>query len=329
MSEFEWKKECPAFNGEDAKYKSWKNRVEDWLSMVSLGSKPGTNKQLGLQIRLSLEGKARELTECLDRKELEKENGHKIILKRLDEIYLKDNISEKYLSVKKFLKIERKPEESMRDYLTRYEKYEGELNRINGENMFGGDIKAVHVLEQARLTESQKQMVLSACGKEKIEYENMCQIMKRIFEGTEKKEESEWLGSERHRNMGLQRNRGVHNVEGNEDSKSEEDMYVNSKRGIDNYRSRGRGYRSRGRGGRNPLDARGRVSVCVICHSEWHWAKDCPQNYTNRKKEANKEKIEHEEIAFMGDSYEVDEGHWRGIEAILDTGCKSTVCGEF
>ena len=326
MAEYEWRRECPKFSGEDKEYKGWKSKVEDWLDMMALGKKEGENKLLGIQIRLSLEGKASEVTECIDREEIRKEDGHKIILKKLDEIYLQDNITENYRLLKKLVNIERKPEESMRDYLIRYDKNDGELNRIKGRIMFDDEIKSVHMLERARLTENQKQMVLSACGSGEIKYKNMCQVMRRIFEGMTKKEESEWLGSERHRNVGPRRDEeGVRHFEENEDSWSGEHRYYNNKRGKENNRSRGRGYRSHGRGGRNPINARGRVSVCAICGSEWHWARDCPKNYTNRKKEDD---VEYVEYAYLGESEEVDENRWKEIEAIIDTGCKSTVCGE-
>ena len=328
MSEYEWRQQCPKFDGSNTGYKSWRSEVEDWLLMMTLGKQE--EKMLGVQIRLSLSGKARGLTECIKREDLRKKDGHLTILKKLDEVYLQDNLTEEYGLLTKFLDIQRKPEESMRDYINRYEQYEADLSRMKGEINIGSKVLAVHLLHHARVTENQKQMVLAGCGKGEINYKTMVQVLKRVFEGMEKKEESEWLGTEKYNNTGMLKKReGVYNVEGNEDSKAEEYRYMHNQRGKENYRSRGRGYRSCGRGGRNPLDARGRVSVCAVCESEWHWARECPQRFDNRKRETNRERTGDETIVYVEYEDEREDKQWKEIEAILDTGCKSTVCGEF
>ena len=149
----------------------------------------------------------------------------------------------------------------MRQFKIRYEKEELECSKAIGKSMFEGEAKGFHLLEQANLSENQKQMVLAACGKGKLEYEVVSQIMKRIFEGLGNKEDNEWWGSE---------------------------GYSNVWRGRDSYRprsiSRGRGTRGRGRDGKNPLNRDGRVSLCTLCKSEYHWVRDCPQNVMNKTK---------------------------------------------
>ena len=73
--------------------------------------------------------------------------------------------------------------------------------------------------------------------------------------------------------------------------------------------------------------------MCVLCQSEWHWAKECPQNILNKKGEnrprpiASQEKEDDEEQVYVGE-LKVAEESWEEVDAILDTGCKSTVCGE-
>ena len=196
----------------------------------------------------------------------------------------------------------------MRDFIIRYEKEELECRKAIGKSMFEGEAKGFHVIEQAGLSDSQKQMVLAACGKEKLEYGVVSQIMKRIFEGLGSKDDNEWLGSEGYSNVG---------------------------RGRESYRGRprGRGNRGRGRDGKNPLNKDGKTSVCVLCKSEYHWARDCPQNIMNKKKEGNKltvsqEQDKDEERVYVEEVSKVDEEPWGEIDIILDTGCKSTVCGE-
>ena len=138
-------------------------------------------------------------------------------------------------------------------------------------------------------------------------------IMRRVFEGMEEEDKnSTWLENDGRRGGG--------------------------------WRGSARGGRGRGRGtwrgtnGRNPLNKEGRISTCVICSSEWHWANSCPKNFLNREKaqgdQKDKEKKgkesedEKKEQVFMGDSGTKEGVEWEDIEAILDTGCKSTVCGD-
>ena len=295
--EWRWRRECPRFSGVQAEYKGWKGKVEDWL--VVCGEEV---KYPGIEIRMSLKGRALAIAEGMDREELKKESGAKAILKKLDEAYLKDTLVDNYSKMKSYFNIERESGETMRDFIIRYEKVELECSRAIGKNMFEGEAKGFHVLERATISDNQKQMVLAACGNRKLEYGAVTQIMKRTFEGLGKKE-GEWLGSEVYSNLG---------------------------KGRENHISRGRG--NRGRGGRNPV-RQGKVSVCVLCSSEWHWARECPQNIRNKKKEENRstdnqEKEKGEERVYVGEVYKVDEESWGEVDAILDTGCKSTVCGE-
>ena len=299
--EWRWRRECPKFSGVQAEYKAWKGQVRDWIEICG-----EEVKYPGLEIRMSLKGKGLEVTEDIDREELKESNGPDKILRKLDEVYLKDTLMENYGKMKSYFKIERESNEKMRDFVIRYEKAASECKKAIGKEMFEGEAKGFHILEQANLSESQKQMVLAACGEGKLEYDKVSQIMKRIFEGLGGKDEGEWLGTEGYHNFDLSR-------------------------GKESFRSRGRW--NRGRAGRNPLNREGRVTLCAICRSEWHWARDCPQNYQNKKKTAYLSKEESdvgklEEEIYIGEVSTVDEEPWEVVEAILDTGCKSTVCGE-
>ena len=301
--EWKWRRECPRFSGAQAEYKEWKGQVEDWLVVC------GDDVEYpGIEIRMSVKGKAYEVTAGIDRDELMKEGGEKIILKKLEEAYEKDTLMDNFGKLKSFFKIERESGETMRDFIIRYEKRELECRKALGKSILEGEVKGYHVLDQANLSENQKQMVLAACGKEKLEYEVVSQVMKRIFEGLGNKEDNEWWGSEGYSRVG---------------------------RGRDSYRSRPRGTGSRGRGrdGKNPLNKDGKVSLCALCKSEYHWARECPQNFINKTKK-EKEPIDgqqqekSEERVYVGEVSKLDEEPWGEIDIILDTGCKSTVCGE-
>lgn len=185
--EWRWRRECPRFSGAQAEYRGWKGKVEDWLVVCGEDI-----KYPGIEIRMSLKGKALAVTEGMDREVLKKTGGGKMILTKLDEAYMRDTLMDNYGKMKDFFKIERESGETMRDFIMRYEKVELECSKAVGKSMFEGEAKGFHVLEQANLTDNQKQMVLAACGNGKLEYGTVAQIMKRIFEGLCNKEECEW-----------------------------------------------------------------------------------------------------------------------------------------
>ena len=96
---------------------------------------------------------------------------------------------------------------------------------------------------------------------------------------------------------------------------------------------RGRGQQSKQHGGsvrkRNPVDADGYITKCVICKSIFQWAKDCPDRDKAEIPPDNEktvyvtlfnEEIEHCYIgSYLGETFG---------NAILDSGCIKTVCGK-
>ena len=326
------KRGCPIFSGRPEEYKSWRSKVDDWLKVAG--------KQFeypGIEIRLSLKGKAEEITENIDREKLCETNGEKMILKILDESYLKDRLTDKYHKMKSYFKIKRETGEKMRDYLARYEKMEMDCKKAMGKNLFDEEAKGLHVLEQANLTETQEQMVLASCADGNLEYGKVSAILKRTFEAVGSNEESQWLGAEGRGSMGPGRDRESYGS--NEESqwwRAEGSGNVGLGRGRESYGG-SRGRWNTGRGGRNPVNREGKITQCALCKSEWHWVRDCPQNFRNRNREElnfkGKSKEErnaesHVENMHFGGVNRIEEKNWGEVDVILDTGCKSTVCGE-
>ena len=206
----------------------------------------------------------------------------------------------------------------MSDFLVRYEKLETECKKALGRSMLEGEAKGFHVLEQANISENQKQMVLAACGTKKLEYATVKQILKRVFENLgESEKEDCYTGytATSYQDRGRNRFRGRRGgVEGGSIS--------SSSRGF----NRGRGGR-----GRNPVNREGKVTLCAICGSEWHWARDCPENYANKsKKEEGEGKKDggHTEKVYFSNTESSEMEKWNEIDLVLDTGCESTICGE-
>ena len=78
-------------------YKDWVKLVKIWSSVTALG----TEKQ-GPAVLLSLEGKSQDAALEISEEILGSNNGLEAIISRLDEIYLKDELSEKYNAIEKF-----------------------------------------------------------------------------------------------------------------------------------------------------------------------------------------------------------------------------------
>ena len=232
------------------------------------------------------------------------DQGGEAVLARLDEVYKKDKIWEKYGRARAFLKVERKPAESIGEYLNRYENVSREFKNAGGKLM-EDDLKAVHLMEQAKLTEFQVEMVLTGCGKDELDYETTKRVMKRIFDrlGEDKSKEDNWAEGMKSMSLG---------------------------RPAQNSEER-RGER------KNPMRY-GKVSQCAICSSEYHWARQCPQNAANRSdsnnrrgpvREGQEKTSEKKEGNRVFVSNEEEKDYWSEVEGILDTGCKSSLIGQF
>ena len=97
----------------------------------------------------------------------------------------------------------------------------------------------------------------------------------------------------------------------------------------------------------NPVGPDGRVSVCVICESTMHWARDCPHSYerAERSNYEQKEQPTQSRGNFMGFFNDfvgcvMEEGRKENRDrlkillkgtkggAVVDTACVNSVCGE-
>ena len=284
---------CPIFNGKKDEYEDWRVKIEDWLLLSE-----GEVKYPGVEIRVGLQGSALEVAKEMERDDLKGRDGAEILMEKLDKRFRRDKMMENYIKVRNYLKVERGDKEKIEDYLQKYERLAEECKKAAG-SMLTGEIKGCHLLEQGNLNEQQKQMVLSACGKDKLEYEMVAKVMKRIFEGLGEEEKKDEWWERRGRSQGQETEKRVQES-----------------------------------GKKNPMGKFGKISRCAICGSEYHWARECPKNYkhskgqreTKREEEISSKKERGEEKVYMGESSQEED--WKEIEAILDTGCSSTVCGE-
>ena len=318
------KYKCPEFSGEIEEYDEWKVLVEDWMWMTK-----DEVKGQGVIMRQSVKGKARQVVLDIEKEVIRGKDGGEEVLKRLDEVYRKDKVWERYDKALAYLSIERKRNESIKDFLQRYEHVALECRKVGGKTApcvkckrvsgeLDDELKAIHLLEATKLNDPQKQMVLSAARTEDLEYDVIRKVMKRMFENADKSNKADETWVEGAGRMGYRR---------------EADTWPEGA-GRMGYRQ---GYKeAENRGARNPMRY-GKVTRCAICMSEFHWARQCPRNIQNRggnygnakkEQEGQDSKKESEASSKVFVSKEEDRDYWTEIEAILDTGCKNSVIGE-
>ena len=248
----------------------------------------------GLLIKRMLVGKAYEAVMSLQKDVIRGPKGGEEVLKKLDELFQKEQVWDNYDRLSGYLYIRRKKDESVRDYLSRYEFLEAEC-RKTGNSSIEGELRAVHLLESAGFAEQEENMIVSACGQQKLEFDLVRKTMKRIFDNVKAKktnEEEAWIEGQRKREFRREyRREPIRNANGKDGER------------------------------KNPVRY-GRVSTCAICGSEYHWARMCPKNIQNR---GSTEKGTDEKVFA---SCEVDKEYWGDVEAILDTGCKSSLIGQ-
>ena len=323
------KVKCPRFQGETEDYVKWKRRVSDWRRLC------GENENTGIEVRMALEGRAMDIAYEMEDEMIVGFQGIQNLIKKLDEVYLQDEVNEMYEKLLKYIKVERERNEEIGEYMVRYERLAEACKRATGEGL-KEKLKGCHVLEGARLEINQKQMVLAACGKEGIGYNKVCEIIKRMFGGLRSKVKNEEVWKEGEKRGRIMRERW-------EGEKRKE------KRGEERRR--------------NPM-IRGKISRCVICSSIYHWARDCPKNYQNsryqeRKNERREQEtkrvtnvregrngerggrqegwmeisellsLERKEMSYLDkkgrDKKRCEE---KDLRALLDTGCNLSLCGE-
>lgn len=294
---------CPVFSGKAEDYEHWRVQAEDWLLLGE-----ARLKYPGIELRVALRSKALEATCDIDRKELCSDKGVELIFAQLDKLYRKDKVLEEYGALRNYLRIEKTGTESMKEYINRYEKVADKCKKMTGTEL-SGKMKGCHLLEMANLKETDKKLVISACGIEEIKYDVVAKVLCRTFEGIDQVEESkDWFGAEA---------RGASN------------------RGEYGGQRGWRGKRT------NPRGRGGWITRCVLCRSQYHWVKECPQNFENKEKtnlydkKVEEKQTREEEPSTKAETSTVYmstvegiEDPWGSVEGVLDTGCNSSVCGE-
>ena len=236
------KRVCPTFEGiEGEDYDMWRKRVMLWYNLEG--------KYLecpGGEIMLSLGKKAFQSVYSIKLEVLEKQGGMEKVLEVLDKRFGKEKNRDRYDKILEFFKISRNINESIRDYVARYEMIENNCKKA-GKVDLGEDMRCVHLLEGANIGENQRQMVLAYCGKGDWLFEEFKNGLINICEGLEKKETKEWLVQGQDSSTGKVEKREIRRL--------------------------------------NPKNRYGLTMKCILCRSEYHFAASCPMKGKWKKQE--------------------------------------------
>ena len=319
----------PRFVGE-CNYEHWRKDIEIWCKLTDL-----PKKKQALAIHLSLEGRARLASSEITIAELESDDGVKSLLTKLDGLFLADAGRRKYTAFQDLYNLRRQDDQDIRTFVSIFE-HTYFLFTTQGMSL-PDPVMAFMLLASCKLSDNEQQLVMSAIAN--ITYENMKIALNRIFSGDINAQTSA---------VGAIKNEPVFLAEELEGGVQEGEVFMVRGGG---FQRRGRGSRG-GRRGRwsagargythsstgrrqNPLGPDGKVSRCLVCDSRFHWARDCPDAFENMGSQIKKDDVRTNDAEFKTAylSLYTGEGKLKRLveeaagNAVLDTGCSTTVCG--
>ena len=253
----------PPVLSDDVSYDTWKKLVQLWQISCRLDK-----KQQAPDLVLSLEGKAREAALELEIEELNSDDGMKILLSKLDGLYLKDENQQLYVCLKKFEQHKRPSDQSINDYINEFERLYNKLKYYKVD--YPDAALAYRLLESANLPNEKNELIRTTITK--LEY-NLVKIQIRKLEDSAMRTDDNHIPIK---------------------EEPVDTFYGSDQRGRSRGRSARRGGRNSRRGG-----ARGRLrgsnrgrGSCYRCQEFGHYAYDCPRNDTDDHSERQGEEEE-------------------------------------
>ena len=322
-------------------YKDWKRLIKHWSKIAGL--KP--NEQASA-ILLSLTGEDLDAALQVPEEDLDKDDGLDALLKRLDTLYLKDELAEKFGALEAFQTYSRPSSASIRDFIIEFEKRHFKIKNY-GAGMTD-DLLAYRLIKAANLPADKEQLIKATVSE--LTYVEVKTKMTKIFDSaTPASATADTMQDTFHSEQHISDNQldKYDDQESSTYSDEEDAFYANSRwnsRRPPNRSQRRQPERSASRNwrtdrpddkkgiprARNRLDRFGNVTRCVICDSVNHYAPTCPdrQNNDNNDKETY---IVHE-IALHANNTKKPENiksllaeTWSS--GLLDCGANKTVCG--
>ena len=152
---------------------------DDWVKLVGLWKEYTSleKSKQALAIVLSLEDKAQEAALEISRDDLKKDDGVDLVIKRLDKIFKKDELSQKFSFLESFESYRRPESTSIRDFVSEFEKKHFKIKSYNIE--ISDDLLGFRLLKAANLSTRDEQLVKATITD--IKYEEVKGKLTKIF----------------------------------------------------------------------------------------------------------------------------------------------------
>ena len=352
--------DVPVLN-DKADYITWKKEVTIW--------KQGTNAkpaQMASKLIMNMRGKPRATALDIDPTKLGVNDGLKNLLEALDSLYNKDGTQVLFAAIDDFESYRRPQvmgiDEYVLEFQTRYRSLKQLSAASSGDDLYADAILAYRLLNQASLSDSQRQLIKATCNNG-LSFAKMEEQLRRTFgdginmtgtaqssrddnkikiEPTFMARSHDQCGEFEDRRRSQFENGSRSHFEDRSRSQFEENedtVYFNGatyRKGWDRQpentpnvyqrdRFRGKPYdRNRGSGSN-----RGRSSYdCFLCGEKGHMVRECPQNRVQGNSKQDRYSFFQTDFAVPNSGEQEAFLEETSNRALLDTGASETVCGE-
>ena len=112
----------PPTLGDGENYEQWLKEIKIWQMFTDL-----PKAKQGAALFLTLSGKARDIARDIDVDSLASDDGIKIIIEKLNPLYLKDKVQNAYIQYEPFEAYKRPKELNMKDYINEFERLHNKI----------------------------------------------------------------------------------------------------------------------------------------------------------------------------------------------------------
>ena len=161
----------PSLSSCNNNYRAWKKLIKHWQNLCSL-SKPNRASA----ILLTLSGKALNAALQIPEEDLAKDDGVETLLKQLDTLYIKDELSEKFKALETFETYRRPSSSSIRDFLI---EFENKHFKIKEFKVTTDDLLGFRLIKAANLSHDKEELIKATVTE--LTYNEVKTKMSKIF----------------------------------------------------------------------------------------------------------------------------------------------------
>lgn len=297
---------CPEFDNKRENYVEWKGKVDDWIGIVG-----DRVKHKGVILRSILTGEAWNLVSGIPIEELRKDEGWQDIIEIMDKKYGEDKKKEKLRVMDELYKVERRNEESIPDFISRFDQLVRKGTACGMKDL-DDEHKGSLLLGRAKLNDQDRKM-MDAVLEDDRKYKKVNDTLMRVFPKKEIQKEKLWVEGRREEQTNISKKCFNCNEEGHLSWQCKRERRMRKTKKCQGCE----------RTGHELEECWFKDRKCYKCQKMGHIASQC----NNESKDEGKE-MKKEERIFYGEEREVNEENFETICGIIDTGCRPSIVGE-